>query len=116
VLRSLLHGGENIDLRSFLGTGASSLLALIPESRGFSPQLPSPAPESEGARFQLFDAVARLLRESADVQPVVIVLDDLHAADTPSLLLLQFLAGQLEDVPLMLAGLYRDDEPARTGR
>jgi hypothetical protein len=115
VLRSLLRGRENIDLRSFRGTGASSLVALIPELREFSPQPASPAPESEGARFQLFDAVARLLRDSADVQPVVIVLDDLHAADTASLLLLQFLSGQLEDVPMMLAGLYRDDDPSEDG-
>jgi predicted ATPase len=60
------------------------------------PRATSPVAESEGARFQLFDAVAWLLRESGDVQPVVVVLDDLHAAGTPSLLLLQFLAGQLE--------------------
>jgi DNA-binding SARP family transcriptional activator len=115
VVRSLLHGGDNIDLRSFRGTGASSLLALVPELRESSPQPPSPAPESEGARFQLFDAVAWLLRESADVQPVLIVLDDLHAADTPSLLLLQFLAGQLGDVPVLLTGLYRDDHPSEDG-
>jgi Predicted ATPase len=46
---------------------------------------------------------------------VVIVLDDLHAADTPSLLLLQFVAGQLGDAPLMLVGLYRDDDPNERG-
>jgi DNA-binding SARP family transcriptional activator/tetratricopeptide (TPR) repeat protein len=115
VLRSLLHGRDNVDLRSFRGAGASSLLALIPELRESSPQPASPTPESEGARFQLFDAVAWLLRESADPQPVLVVLDDLHAADTPSLLLLQFLAGQLEGARLLLVGLYRDDDPGDDG-
>ena len=115
VLRALLHGRDNVDLRSLRGTGGASLLALIPELRGTSSAPNSPALESEGARFQLFDAVAWLLRDAAAAQPVVIVLDDLHAADTPSLLLLQFVAGQLGDVGVMLAGLYRDDDPGEDG-
>jgi len=111
VLRPLLHGRDNVDLRSLRGTGGAALLALIPELRAASNASDSPALESEGARFQLFDAVAWLLRDAATSQPVVIVLDDLHAADTPSLLLLQFIAGQLGDVDVLLAGLYRDDDP-----
>src|SRR5207302_8626759 len=94
------------------GAGAESLSALIPERSDPATGSPHLAPESEGARFQLFDAVASLLRETGRAQPVVIVLDDLHAADTPSLLLLQFLAGQLADAPIMVTGLYRDDAPS----
>jgi DNA-binding SARP family transcriptional activator len=115
VLRSLLHGREEMDLRSLRGTGGISLLALIPELREAQLGASSPTVDSEGARFQLFDAVAWLLRQAAATQPLVIVLDDLHAADTPSLLLLQFLAGQLGDVAVMLAGLYRDDDPSADG-
>ena len=115
VLRALLHDRESVDLRSFRGPGASSLLALIPEQRDPPVALATPLAESEGARFQLFDAVAWLLRHATSAQPVVIVLDDLHAADTPSLLLLQFLAGQLGDTHLMLIGLYRDDDPSDSG-
>ena len=115
VLRSLLHDRDNVDLRSFGGPGVSSLLALIPEQRDPPVALATPPAESEGARFQLFDAVAWLLRHATGAQPVVIVLDDLHAADTPSLLLLQFLAGQLGDAHLMLVGLYRDDHPSENG-
>jgi eukaryotic-like serine/threonine-protein kinase len=111
VLRPLLHGRDTVDLRALRGTGGAFLLALIPELRGASSAPNSPALESDGARFQLFDAVAWLLRDAATAQPVVIVLDDLHAADTPWLLLLQFVAGQLGDVGAMLASLYRDDDP-----
>jgi predicted ATPase len=93
----------------------SSLLALVPEQRDPSVALVTSPAESEAARFQLFDAVAWLLRQATGAQPVVIVLDDLHAADTPSLLLLRFLAGQLGDAPLMLIGLYRDDDPSENG-
>jgi DNA-binding SARP family transcriptional activator len=112
VLRPLLTDLGAVDLRSFRGTGGRSLLALIPEERDSSVTLATPAAESEAARFQLFDAIAWLLRQSAGAQPVVIVLDDLHAADTPSLLLLQFLAGQLGDAAVMLVGLFRDDAPS----
>ncbi len=115
VLRSLLHDRDDLDPRSFRGAGASSLLALIPEQREPSLVPTTPAAESEGARFQLFDAIAWLLREASRPQPAVMVLDDLHAADTPSLLLLQFLAGQLRDVSVMLLGLYRDDDSGENG-
>ena len=115
VLRSLLDGRGNVDLRAFGGAGGSSLLALIPEQRDASLTFTTPAAESEVARFRLFDAVAWVLRQAAAAQPLVIVLDDLHAADTPSLLLLQFLAGQLGDAPVMLAGLYRDDDVSENG-
>ena len=112
ALRSLLRERDKLDMRLFRGPGANSLLALIPEQREPSDELATSAPESEAARFALFDAVAWLLREASGGQPVMIVLDDLHAADTPSLLLLQFLAGQLGDTPLMVVGLYRDEDPS----
>src|SRR5215212_9368434 len=105
ILRSLLHkrGGSSV-------AGAPVLAALVPELRGSGVDLVSPSVESEGERFQLFDAVASLLDQSATKQPVVVVLDDLHAADTPSLLLLQFVAGQLARSRLLVIGLYRDDD------
>ena len=37
-------------------------------------------------------------------------LDDLHAADAPSLLLLRFVAGELGGAPLLVVGCYRDTE------
>ena len=43
-------------------------------------------------------------------RPILIVLDDLQAADTPSILLLQFLASQLSDMRLLIVGTYRDVE------
>jgi eukaryotic-like serine/threonine-protein kinase len=70
-----------------------------------------PAADPEAARFLLFDAVGRFLREVAGAGPVLVVLDDLHAADEPSLLLLRFLAQTVADAPLVLVGAYRDVEP-----
>ena len=42
----------------------------------------------------------------------MLILDDLHAADSPSLLLLRFVARQLRSSRILLLGLYRDVEPA----
>lgn len=59
------------------------------------------------ARFQLFDAVAGWLRRAAEAQPIVIVMDDLHRADEPSLLLLKLLAGALRDARVLVVGAHR---------
>ena len=40
----------------------------------------------------------------------MLVLDDLHAADAPSLLLLEFMAGELDGAHLMILGAYRHTE------
>ena len=61
-------------------------------------------------RFGLFDAVASLLAGAARVRPLLVVIDDLHWADVPSLLLLGFLAGRLVRTPMLVVGMFRDDE------
>ena len=66
--------------------------------------------ESDAARFQLFDAITSLLRAAATQQPLVLILDDLHGADHPSLLLLGFLAVHVRDSPILVIGTYREAE------
>ena len=111
ALRSLLHERELPGIDSLGGgPGAAALGQLIPELRPAAKDVSPPSLESEGARFQLFDGVARLLSESAAGRPLVIVIDDLHAADPSSLLLLQFLAGQLTRSRVLIVGLHRDDD------
>ncbi|MGE0869073.1 MAG: AAA family ATPase [Kofleriaceae bacterium] len=62
------------------------------------------------ARFTLFREIARTLARATETGPVLIVLEDLHAADQSSLLLLEFLATQLRTSPILIAGTYRDLE------
>jgi hypothetical protein len=62
------------------------------------------------AQFRLFDAVSRCLAGLAHDRPVVVVLDDLHWADGPSLRLLGFLARALAAKAVALLGAYRDTE------
>ena len=61
------------------------------------------------AQFRLFEAVSRCLGRLAADGPVLVVLDDLHWADEPSLRLLRFLARALT-ARVVLLGAYRDTE------
>jgi predicted ATPase len=65
----------------------------------------------EQARFQIFDLAVRQLNERAARTPLAVVLDDLHAADLPSLLLLLFLARELRRSRILVIGTSRDAEP-----
>ncbi len=94
-----------------MGPGAADIGEIIPEVRGKLPDLePASILEPEQARFRLFDSITKFLRNLAQGQPLLLVLDDLQWADQPSLLLLEFLAGQVADSKIMLLGTYRDVE------
>jgi DNA-binding SARP family transcriptional activator len=102
-------------LRAQLRRGDAELAQLLPELRERFTDIGEPRQlEAEGARFQLFDAVSSLLKCAAEVRPIVVVLDDLHAADEPSLLLLQFVARELGEGRLLVVGAYRDVDPSPT--
>jgi DNA-binding SARP family transcriptional activator len=111
VLRAYLGDAGPGALLTQPPQGVAELATILPEIRELVPDLPAaPPPDSEGARFRLLQAVGSLLRTAAGARPLVIGLDDLHAADAPSLLLLRFVAGQLEGAPLLIVGCYRDTE------
>ena len=82
--------------------GRQSSLSCCPSSRELFPALPEP-PMLE-SRVRAFGSSRRssFLRRAAEAQPLVLVLDDLHAADEPSLLLLRFLAREIADSPLLV--------------
>jgi tetratricopeptide (TPR) repeat protein len=82
-------------------------------SRRGLPKLEPPAASPESARFRLFDALTGLLRRASDERPLVLVLEDIHAADAPSLLLLQFVAAEIGTSRVLVVATYRDTELAR---
>src|SRR5438552_2564520 len=92
------------------GAGAPYLAQLVPELGGLDSPAPSAPPQSEHARFYLFDAVATFLGSRPDRTPLVLVFDDLQWADTPSLLLLQFLVHELRDTAMLVVATYREME------
>lgn len=114
VLRAHLSMLDDDDLRAQLGAGAADIAQVLPELRQRLADLADlPPMEPEQARFRLFDALATFLINAAQPHPLVIVLDDIHWADAPSLLFLHFLAESIRGARIVLLGAFRDFEVYR---
>jgi len=91
-----------------LGPFISDLLRRVPD-------LPAPpAMHPEGQRYRLFETVSALLANASATRPILLVLDDLHWADKPTLLLLRHLVRSPDAASLCILGTYRESELART--
>ena len=119
ILRRLASERDLGDALAALGPEATGRLTRLVPSLARAPASPGDAAdeagapdrgESDAARFQLFDAITSLLRAAAGQAPLVLILDDLHGADHPSLLLLGFLAVHVRDSPILVIGTYREAE------
>ena len=112
AIRAYVQQNDAEQLKSELGQGAANIADVIPEIHNKMPDLrPSPALEPEAARFRLFDSITTFLKNAAQNHPLMLVLDDIHWADKPSLLLLQFLVRELAQTQsgrLLVMGCYRD--------
>jgi tetratricopeptide (TPR) repeat protein len=98
-------------LAAAMGPGASDIAQIVSEVGRRLPGLEAaPALAPEQARFRLFDSITTFLVDASRREPLVLVLDDLHCADPPSLLLLEFLVRELHDSRLLVVGTYRDGE------
>jgi DNA-binding CsgD family transcriptional regulator len=114
VVRAYVTGGEPAALRQDMGAGAADIAQLVPSVHERLPDLPTPPPtEPDAARFRLFDSLSGFLRAAAARRPLLLVLDDLHWADAPSLALLRFVGRELEDASLLVVGVYRHTEVDR---
>ena len=110
ILRSYVRSEDPAVLAQELGGGAGYVSQLVPELDANRSAAHGPAAarlDSNNARFYLFDSITEFLRNGAERHPLVIVLDDLHAADLPSLLMLQFLAAELDGTRILVIGTYR---------
>ena len=114
AIRSYAEQRDASQTRTEMGPGAADIAEMVPELRAKLPDLEAlPALEPEQARFRLFDSTTTFLMNAAESQPMVLVLDDLHWADQPSLMLLEFLARQMAGYRLLVLGCYRDTELSR---
>ena len=114
ALRSYVREADPVGLAWELGPSAPEVAQLVPEVTERLGEVPEPpALEPEQARFRLFDSVSGFLANASRSRPLVLVLDDLHWADEPSLLLLKFIGRHLSDTGLLVVGTYRDVELGR---
>ena len=114
ALRGYVRGREPDRLRSELGSAGPEVAKVVSEIRERLPDLPQPTPgDPAEERFRLFDAVGSFLRNASAAQPLVIVLDNIHFADQPTVLLMQFLMQEVGEARLLMVATYRDVELGR---
>ena len=97
--------------RDLLGDAAPDVARIVPDLRrrhaDLTPAADTPAHQE---RRQLFVSMREVLARLAATRPLVILLDDLHWADEPSLLLVEHLASQLPTMPVLLVATYSPEE------
>ncbi|MBV8912123.1 MAG: AAA family ATPase, partial [Acetobacteraceae bacterium] len=72
--------------------------------------------ETPGSQLRVFEETLALLTERAEAAPVLLVLEDLHWADTSTLDLAVFLAHNLGDRRVLLLATCRAEEPSSAER
>ncbi len=112
VLRELAAEVGLPELRRLAGQDARELQRLAPGVR--------PVDQSEGewrgvvldasSQLRLFEALLGLVGRLAAESPLVVVLEDVHWADTSTRDLLVFLAHNLQQVGVVVVATYRTDE------
>lgn len=91
--------------------GVEALLSLVPGLADVLPDVAAPTradPDTE--RYALFDAVVAVMGVASSSAPVVLVLDDLHWAAKPTLLLLRHLLRFGEHAHVQIVGTYRSTD------
>jgi tetratricopeptide (TPR) repeat protein len=113
AMRSYVLTREPDGLRADLGSGAADVARLISEIRDALQVELRPPGDAEDDRWRLLQAVSTFLRNASSVQPLLIVLEDLHDAERGTIDLLLHLARNLNGTRLMIVGTYRDVEVDR---
>ena len=114
AMRSYVLAREPDDLKNDLGSGASDIARIVSEVRDRLQVEPSEASDPEQDRYRLMQSVTSFLTNAANVQPLVIVLEDLHDADPGTLDMLTHVSRGLSGARLMIVGTYRDVEVDRS--
>jgi AAA ATPase domain/Adenylate and Guanylate cyclase catalytic domain len=107
------EGPQSI-LDAHVARHGGDLARLTPTLSERVPDLPPPRqsdPETE--RYLLYAAAAGLLEGAGEQEPVVLILDDLHCADGPTLSLLRHVVRAGASMRVLVVGAYRDSDLSR---
>ena len=92
------HGGE---IARLLRDALAKRVAEVPAPHQADP---------ETERYLLFDAVVGLLQTASDHSPLLLVLDDLHWADSETLSLLKHVGASTSESAVLVLGIYRESD------
>jgi class 3 adenylate cyclase/tetratricopeptide (TPR) repeat protein len=115
ALRQYVAVVEPERLRAEVGPLGGELTRIIPDLAARVPGLAEPLQgEPEAERHRLFESVVDVLGEMSVAAPIVFVLDDVHWADKPTLLLLRHLLRANAPLRLLVIATYRDTDLDRS--
>ncbi|HZR53036.1 MAG TPA: AAA family ATPase [Streptosporangiaceae bacterium] len=107
ALRTLTRSLRPETLAEVLGPAAPGLARLLPE---LSPRATTANQQEDLQKAQLLEMVLGLLHRLSEVQPVLLLIEDLHWADQSTLDLIAFLTRSLRQARVLLLLTYRSDE------
>ncbi len=111
ALDQLVRGTDPDALRADLGGAGGELARLLPDLDARVSGLPAPvAADPDTERHRLHTAVTDLLAGAGRRQPLLLVLEDGHWADTPTLVLLRHLARASSEARVLVLATFRDTE------
>jgi DNA-binding SARP family transcriptional activator/tetratricopeptide (TPR) repeat protein len=97
-------------VRSQLGPVAVDLAAFVPELR-YHLNLPEAPPvDAASERMRQFGTILAFLRSLAEHSPVLLCLEDIHAADMATLQIVHYLARHTRRLPVVLVCTFRTDD------
>jgi class 3 adenylate cyclase/tetratricopeptide (TPR) repeat protein len=104
------HAEEAL-LRSHVAAHGGELARLVPALQQRLGDLPAPqSTDPDTERYLLYAAAVGLLELASVQTPVLLMLDDLHWVDKPSLQLLRHVVANTSAARLLIFGTYRDAE------
>ena len=95
------------------GMGLACISALLPEILGRMSLPVVPRLDAQSERLRLYESLFRCVADLAAQRPLLLVLEDMHWAESASIDLLQFLLRRVPGVPAMVVITYRDEESPR---
>jgi len=111
ALRTHLARCAPLEINERLGHFAPEIVKLLPEMALALPDLqPSPALDPEAEKRRLFESLIGFFIRLAAMQPLLLILEDLHWSDKVSLDFLQLFARRLSAHPILLLASYRQEE------
>jgi tetratricopeptide (TPR) repeat protein len=114
ALRSYVLSRDAKDLKEELGSGAADVARIVSEIRERLKIKLRTQKDPEEERYRLLQGVSEFLSNAANVQPMLVVLEDLHDADKGTLEMLTHLSRNLTGARLLILGTYRDVEVDRS--
>ena len=108
ALSGFIADAPRAELVAHVAAHGGELARLAPELSRRLPDTPAPpVTDPQADRYRLFDAITSLLTTAAEGAPVVLILEDLHWAAPPTLVLLRQLLRATAAAPVLFLGTYR---------